>query len=59
MRPFTIVERAGVRDAVIGLAAILAPHLLPARERDLVAVTIGDHALRALVRRFAPNTART
>ncbi len=47
--PFTIVERGGVTIAVIGLAAILAVHLLPPEERAAVELTMGEEELRALI----------
>ncbi len=47
--PFTIVERGGIRIAVIGLAAIVAKNLLPPNERGAVELTMGDVELRALI----------
>ena len=47
--PFTIVERGGIRIAVIGLAAIVAKNLLPPDERGAVELTMGDVELRALI----------
>lgn len=47
--PFSIVNRAGIKVALIGLAAVLAPHLLPVEERQVVDVTLGDDELRRLI----------
>lgn len=47
--PFTIVERAGVRIGIIGLAAVVGPQLLPHEDRSSVRVTIGNDAVSALV----------
>lgn len=47
--PYTIIERAGVRVGVIGLAAVIAGHLLPRAERDRVELTIGDAELQSIV----------
>ena len=48
-RPFTLIDRAGVKVAVIGLAAVLAPHLLPPLEREAVDITLGDAELKSLI----------
>lgn len=48
-QPFTVVERGGLTVGIIGLAAVLAPHLLPAAERPAVKVTLGDAELRKLI----------
>jgi 2',3'-cyclic-nucleotide 2'-phosphodiesterase (5'-nucleotidase family) len=47
--PFTVIDRAGLRIGVIGLAAVLSPHLLPSAEREQVTVTMGDDVLDALI----------
>lgn len=49
LHPFTVIDRAGLRIGVIGLAAVLAPHLLPPDERHAVELTIGDAELRTLI----------
>lgn len=48
-RPYAIFDRAGIRVAVVGLAAVLAPHLLGPKERQGVDVTVGDAELRELI----------
>ncbi len=47
--PFTIVDRAGLKVAVVGLAAILAPHLLPRDQRAAVEMTFGEAELGRLI----------
>lgn len=44
--PFRIIERGGVTVGVIGLAAVIAGHLLPVADRDRIRLTLGDAALR-------------
>lgn len=48
-QPFAVIERAGIKVGVIGLAAVLAPHLLPAADRPAVHVSLGDAELRRLI----------
>jgi 2',3'-cyclic-nucleotide 2'-phosphodiesterase (5'-nucleotidase family) len=47
--PFTLIERGGVRLAVIGLAAVVARNLLPPDVRETVDVTMGEVELRAQI----------
>ncbi len=47
--PFVVIDRAGVRVGVIGLAAVLAGHLLPAAERQTVELTMGEAELTSLI----------
>ena len=47
--PFTIVDRGGIKVAVIGLAAVVAKTLLPADARRTVELTMGEVELRALM----------
>lgn len=49
LAPYRIIDRGGVRTAVVGLAASIAGHLLPADERPHVTLTMGEAELRALV----------
>jgi 2',3'-cyclic-nucleotide 2'-phosphodiesterase (5'-nucleotidase family) len=48
----TVVERGGVRVGVIGLAAVIAGHLLPAADRGRLAFTLGEAELRPLIPRL-------
>lgn len=47
--PFTVVERGGIRVAIIGLAAVVAGTLLAPEARATVELTIGEVELRALI----------
>lgn len=49
LRPFTVIDRAGVRVGIIGLAAVVATHLLPPDKRRKLDVTIGEAELRAMI----------
>ena len=48
----TVVERGGLRVGVIGLAAVIAGHLLPPADRGRLAFTLGEAELRALIPRL-------
>ncbi len=48
-RPFTLIERGGVKVGVVGLAAVVAGHLLPPDARQAVELTVGDVELRRLI----------
>lgn len=50
--PFMVVERAGVRVGVVGLAAVVAAHLLPPADRDRFEFTLGERELRAHIPRL-------
>jgi len=43
---FRIIERGGVTAGVIGLAAVIASHLMPVGDRERIRLTLGDAALR-------------
>ena len=47
--PFIVLERAGMRIGVIGLAAVGSPQLLPAEDRERLRIGIGDRAVERLV----------
>lgn len=47
--PYAIVERAGVRVGIVGLAAVIAGHLLPHEERDRAVLTVGDVELQSTI----------
>jgi S-sulfosulfanyl-L-cysteine sulfohydrolase len=47
--PLTIVDRGGVKVAVIGLSAIVATQLLPQAQRSLVEMAIGEAELQAMI----------
>jgi 2',3'-cyclic-nucleotide 2'-phosphodiesterase (5'-nucleotidase family) len=49
LQPFTIVDRGGIRVAVIGLSAVVARHLLPRDQRSALEVTMGESELRTLI----------
>ena len=49
LRPFTIIERGGVRIGIIGLAAVVARHLLPPDARRELEPTMGEADLRTLI----------
>lgn len=49
LQPFTVIERGGVRVAIIGLGAVVAKHLLPPDARRELELTIGDVELRTLI----------
>lgn len=49
LRPFTVIDRAGVRVGIIGLAAVVATHLLPPDKRRELEVTTGEAELRAMI----------
>jgi len=49
LQPFTVIDRAGVRVGIIGLAAVVATHLLPSEERRELKMTTGEAELRALI----------
>ena len=46
---FRVLERGGVKVGVIGLAAVIASHLLPVGDRERIRLTLGDAALRTHV----------
>jgi len=45
--PFTVIDRGGIRVGVIGLAAVVAKHLVPAGDRRGLELTIGEAELRS------------
>jgi len=45
--PFTVIDRGGIRVGVIGLAAIVAKHLLPPADRRGLELTMGEAELRS------------
>ena len=47
--PFTIVDRGGIKVAVVGLAAVVARNLLPPNARGTVELTMGEVELSALI----------
>ncbi len=49
LQPYRIIERAGLRVGVVGLAANIAGHLLPPDEREHVKLTIGEAELRSTI----------
>lgn len=49
LRPFTLVDRGGIRIGIVGLAAVVAAQLLPAAERARIELTIGDRELGPIV----------
>lgn len=49
IQPFTVIERGGLRVGIIGLAAVVARHLLPPDSRRELELTIGDAELRTLI----------
>lgn len=49
LQPFTIVDRGGIRVAVIGLSAVVAKHLLPRDHRSALEMTMGESELRTLI----------
>ncbi len=48
-QPFTVVERGGLKVGVIGLAAVVATHLLPPDQRRTLESTMGEAELRTLI----------
>jgi len=49
LEPYRIIERAGLRIGVVGLAANIAGHLLPPEERSHLRLTLGDEELRSII----------
>lgn len=49
LEPFTVIDRAGIRVGIVGLAAVVATHLLPPDERREIEVTTGEAVLRMLI----------
>ena len=47
--PFTVIDRAGVKIGIVGLAAVVATHLLPPADRAGVTVTMGEAELRSCI----------
>lgn len=47
--PFTVIDRAGLRVGIIGLASVVATHLLPPDQRQEFEVTTGETELRAMI----------
>lgn len=49
LQPYRIIERAGLRVGVVGLAANIAGHLLPPDDRAHVKLTMGEAELRSSI----------
>ncbi len=52
LQPLSLIERAGIRVGVVGLAAVVAGRLLPPGEPTRLELTIGEAELRSCIRQL-------